>query len=107
MRVAILDDYHGLARQYLPATVLSNPHVVIFEHATPHHRGLGALVDLLRPYDVISTMRERTRFPAELLRRLPNLKLLLTTGTYNASIDMDECRLRGIVVAGTPAPPME
>ena len=46
-------------------------------------------------------MRERTPFPGSLVDRLPNLKLLLTTGGRNASIDVQACHARGIVVAGT------
>ena len=46
-------------------------------------------------------MRERTPFPGSLVDRLPNLRLLLTTGGRNASIDVQACHARGIVVAGT------
>jgi phosphoglycerate dehydrogenase-like enzyme len=45
-------------------------------------------------------MRERTPFPAELVSRLPNLRLLLTTGTRNLALDLDALRARGIPVAG-------
>lgn len=50
-------------------------------------------------------MRERTPFPAALVNRLPNLKLLLTTGPRNASIDVQACHARGIIVAGTSGSP--
>ena len=46
-------------------------------------------------------MRERTRFPRPVIDGLPKLKLLITTGAYNASIDMAACKERGIVVCGT------
>ena len=46
-------------------------------------------------------MRERTRFPRAVIDGLPKLKLLITTGAYNASIDMKACQERGIVVCGT------
>jgi phosphoglycerate dehydrogenase-like enzyme len=45
-------------------------------------------------------MRERTPFPADLVSRLPNLRLLLTTGTRNLALDLDALRARGIPVAG-------
>ena len=48
-------------------------------------------------------MRERTPFPAELLKQLPNLKLLLTTGRRNRAIDLDTCKERGILVVGSAA----
>ena len=47
-------------------------------------------------------MRERTPLPAELIARLPNLKLVLTTGARNAAIDVAACAARGVPVAGTP-----
>ena len=45
-------------------------------------------------------MRERTPFPRELISRLPNLKLLLTTGNRNLALDLDALRERSIPVAG-------
>jgi D-3-phosphoglycerate dehydrogenase len=48
-------------------------------------------------------MRERTAFPRAVIEKLPNLKLLITTGMRNASIDLDAAKARGIVVCGTPA----
>ena len=46
-------------------------------------------------------MRERTAFPRAVLDRLPSLRLLVTTGMMNASIDLDAARDRGVVVCGT------
>jgi phosphoglycerate dehydrogenase-like enzyme len=46
-------------------------------------------------------MRERTPFPRSVLAQAPNLKLLVTTGMANASIDLDACRDLGIEVRGT------
>ena len=48
-------------------------------------------------------MRERTAFPRAVIERLPNLKLLITTGMRNASIDLEAARERGVVVCGTPS----
>ena len=47
-----------------------------------------ALVEALQRFEVIVLMRERTPFPAELIERLPHLRLLITTGNRNASIDL-------------------
>jgi phosphoglycerate dehydrogenase-like enzyme len=55
----------------------------------------------LAGFDVILAMRERTRFDAALLDRLPRLKLLVTTGMLNAAIDLDAARARGVTVCGT------
>ena len=66
-----------------------------------HIREEGALVARLAPFEVIVAMRERTAFPESLLARLPNLKLLVTTGPFNAVIDVAAARRLGIVVSGT------
>ncbi|MGZ6734661.1 MAG: D-2-hydroxyacid dehydrogenase family protein, partial [Nocardioides sp.] len=59
------------------------------------------LVDRLAPFDVVVAMRERTPFPRAVLERLPNLRLLVTTGMRNKSIDVAAALERGIVVSGT------
>jgi len=60
-----------------------------------------ALVSALEPYDVIVAMRERTAFDADRLSQLPRLRLLVTTGMSNASIDLPACAARGVTVCGT------
>jgi len=55
----------------------------------------------LKDFDIVVMMRERTRFLRPVIDGLPKLKLLITTGAYNASIDMAACKERGIVVCGT------
>lgn len=65
----------------------------------------AAVAERLRPFDAVIAMRERTPFPGSLLRRLPRLRLLVTTGMANAAIDMAEARLLGITVCGTRMPP--
>ena len=96
-RIAILDDYQDVARRYGDWDSL-DAEVVVF---TDHHDDIGHL----EPFDVIMAMRERTPFPRERLRRLPNLKLLVTTGMGNAAIDTDAARELGITVAGTGGTP--
>ncbi|KAL9111708.1 MAG: hypothetical protein Q9227_003983 [Pyrenula ochraceoflavens] len=100
--LAILNDYASLAPSKL-SHLQSRLNVVqvpgTFDVRSPSAR--AELVNLLQPYAIISTMRERTAFPAEVIRALPNLKVLLTTGAKNAAIDLQACQERGIVVAGT------
>jgi D-3-phosphoglycerate dehydrogenase len=55
----------------------------------------------VKDFDIVVMMRERTRFPRAVIEALPKLKLLITTGAHNASIDMKVCQERGIVVCGT------
>ena len=96
-RIAILDDYQGVARRYADWDRL-DADVVVF---TEHHDDIGHL----EPFDVIMAMRERTPFPRERLEQLPNLKLLVTTGMANAAIDTEAARELGITVAGTGGTP--
>jgi phosphoglycerate dehydrogenase-like enzyme len=60
-----------------------------------------ALAKRLHPFDVLVVTRERTPFPRALVERLPNLRLLVTTGARNLAIDLAACHERGVVVCGT------
>lgn len=99
IRVALLDDYHGVAERYADWTTLG-PRVQVqsFRDYLPE----GERARVLQPFDVIVAMRERTPFPAALIEALPRLRLLVTTGVRNLAIDMDACRQRGVVVCGAP-----
>jgi phosphoglycerate dehydrogenase-like enzyme len=66
-----------------------------------HIADADALVDALQPFEVIVAMRERTALPRHVIERLPKLKLVITTGPFNAAIDGDALRERGIVYCGT------
>ncbi len=99
MRVAILDDYQqvSLASTYWSA-VRSLGEIDVF---TEHIARTEALVRALEPFDVIVAMRERTYFDASRLSQLPRLRLLVTTGMSNASIDLAAASSRGVTVCGT------
>jgi phosphoglycerate dehydrogenase-like enzyme len=96
IRVAVLDDYGSVARGLGPWERLDGRAEVDF---IPEH--LDDPAGRLGEYEVIVAMRERTAFPLEVLERLPALRLLVTTGMVNASIDLDAARERGVVVCGT------
>jgi phosphoglycerate dehydrogenase-like enzyme len=98
-RIAVLDDYQGVALQMADWGRL--PAGASVEAFRDHIFEQDALVKRLEPFEVICAMRERTPFPGALLRRLPNLKLLITTGMRNASFDMATARELGITVSGT------
>jgi hypothetical protein len=95
--IAILDDYGGIASKHF--TSITGLKVDSFPETLDP--GLQALADRLKPYTIISTMRERTPFPATLQSQLPNLRLLLTTGVRNASLDIPAATSQGVVIAGT------
>ncbi len=96
-RIAILDDYQGVATELADWTGLPGE-VTVF---TEPFAGADAVVAALAGFDVLVAMRERTRFPAEVLERLPHLRLLVTTGPANAAIDLDAARRLGITVSAT------
>ena len=98
-RVAILDDYQKVAQSSADWTVLPADVEVTFFH--DHLDDPDRLVARLAPFAVVGIMRERTPFPASLLERLPNLRLLITTGPRNASVDVAAAQRLGITVCGT------
>jgi phosphoglycerate dehydrogenase-like enzyme len=100
-RIAILDDYQNIARSFAAWDRLNGrAEVTPF---TDHLAGEDALVARLGPFAAVALMRERTPFPRRVLERLPNLKLLATSGMWNASVDLAACEELGIDVCGTQA----
>src|SRR4051812_24429555 len=100
-RIAVLDDYQYVAAQFADWSRLPEPVEVVEFH--DHVDDEDALVRRLEPFDVVIAMRERTPFPRSTLERLPNLKLLVTTGAANKSIDIAAANEHGITVCGTGA----
>jgi phosphoglycerate dehydrogenase-like enzyme len=102
-RVAILDDYQNVARRMADwATLPAGNEVVVF---ADHLSSTDAVAKRLADFDAVVAMRERTPFPRALLERLPKLKLLVTTGMRNASIDVAAAVERGVTVCGTAGLP--
>lgn len=107
LSVAVLDDYQSVAQHCADWTALEGVDVE-FRHE--HLADEDAAAVALESYDVLVAMRERTPLTATLLARLPRLRLVVTSGMRNASIDLDAARARGITVCGTPSasePPTE
>ena len=102
-RVAVLDDYQNVARDM--ADWNSLPSDVSVDFFQDHLSAEDDLARRLDPYQIIVAMRERTPFTATLLPRLPNLKLLVTTGMRNASIDMNAAADNDVTVCGTDGLP--
>ncbi|RBY91075.1 D-2-hydroxyacid dehydrogenase family protein [Blastococcus sp. TF02A-30] len=99
MRIAVLDDYQSVAAEYCDWSRVPGPVEVVEFH--DHVADPEALARRLQPFDAIIAMRERTDFRRPLLESLPNLKLLVTTGMRNKSIDVAAAVERGITVCGT------
>jgi phosphoglycerate dehydrogenase-like enzyme len=99
MRVAILDDYQQVSLASTDwSAVRSLADIDVF---VQHIARTEALVSALEPYDVVVAMRERTFFDASRLGQLPRLRLLVTTGMSNASIDLAAAAENEVTVCGT------
>ena len=99
MKLAILDDYQGTAKDLADWSKL--PAGVEVEFFQDHIVDEDQLVERLRDFNLVQGMRERTPFPRSVLSRLPNLRLLITTGRRNASFDIEAASELGITVCGT------
>jgi D-3-phosphoglycerate dehydrogenase len=99
LRCAILDDYQNVALRMADWSKLAGKaDIVVFNaHLGSPEKVAAALAD----FDIVCAMRERTPFLRETLTALPKLKLLLTSGARNASIDTEAAKERGVVVCGT------
>ncbi|MQA12267.1 MAG: D-2-hydroxyacid dehydrogenase family protein [Pseudonocardiaceae bacterium] len=97
MKITVLDDYQSVALRCADWSVLDAD----IETLPRHIDDQDELARVLADADVVVAMRERTPLPAALLERLPKLRLLVTTSTRNASIDMDAAAVLGIAVCGT------
>ena len=99
MRVAILDDYFDAALRLADwSFVRGRAEVEVF---TKPLGGEENAARTLQDFEIIVGMRERTPFPGTLIRRLPKLKLLITTGMRNLSFDLEAARAQGVTVCGT------
>ena len=100
-RCAILDDYQNVALKSADWSKISKDvEVKVFDH---HLGSADNVVKALQGFDIVVAMRERTGFPRAVIEKLPALKLLITTGMRNASIDSAAAKDKGVTVCGTPA----
>ncbi len=98
-RAAILDDYQNVALDVADWKTLA-PEVevtVVHEHIADEEKLAARIGDC----EIVVIMRERTPFPRSLFEKLPKLKLLVTTGPRNRSVDMEAATARGVTVCGT------
>jgi phosphoglycerate dehydrogenase-like enzyme len=100
-RCAILDDYQNVVLTVTDWSKVSGDlDIKVFnQHLGSHDNVIKAL----QGFDIVCAMRERTAFPRAVIEKLPDLKLLITTGLRNASIDVAAAKERGVVVCGTPS----
>jgi phosphoglycerate dehydrogenase-like enzyme len=99
MKVVILDDYQNVVLEMADwSPVARRAEITVFND---HVADPDAVVERLLPFDVICVMRERTPLPRAVIEHLPRLKLIASTGSRNASIDMTAAEEHGIHVTAT------
>lgn len=99
LHCAILDDYQNVAFSLADWSVLDDQ--VEVRNYTQYFQSEDELVQAVQDCEILVIMRERTKFSADVLKRLPSLKLLVTTGMRNASVDVQTAQQLGITVCGT------
>jgi phosphoglycerate dehydrogenase-like enzyme len=98
-RIAVLDDYQGVALSLADWSVLE-PRATVTTF-NDHLVDTDAVVARLRPFDVVCVMRERTPMTRAIIERLPKLRMIASTGNWNASIDLRAAEERGVRVVHT------
>ena len=103
VRIAVLDDYQNVALKMADWSQISTQaEVVVFND---HLADRVAVAERLKGFEIVCAMRERTPFPRALIETLSDLKLLITTGPRNASIDVGAANEHGITVCHTASHP--
>src|SRR6267378_4531279 len=91
-KIAVLDDYQNVA------LLRDRADIAVFQD---HLADPDVVIERLLPFDVVCVMRERSPLPRNVIERLPNLKLIASTGSGNASIDVAAASEHGIAVVHT------
>ena len=98
-KIAVLDDYQNVALESADWSVLRDrADIAVFQN---HLADPDAVIERLLPFEIVCVMRERTPLPRNVIERLPNLKLIASTASGNASIDVAAASEHGIAVVHT------
>jgi len=97
-KIAILDDYQNVARTMADWSILDGAAITVFND---HLADADAVVARLQPFEIVCVMRERTPMTRDIIERLPNLRLIASTATVNASIDLAAAAERGVQLVHT------
>lgn len=99
LKVAILDDYQRVSTAFADWSVITDRvELTIFDQ---HEADEGQIIQQLLPFEIICVMRERTPLNRKILSRLSNCKLIVSTGSRNASIDRHAAEEFGITIKNT------
>jgi len=101
IRIALLDDYQNVGLKMADWESIDAEVVAFNDHLNDE----DALAARLEQFEIVMAMRERTPFPSNLIAKLSNLQLLVTSGMRNASIDITAANKLGITVCGTLGEP--
>src|ERR1700690_1370836 len=99
LRCAILDDYQNVVLKVVDWSKVKGD--VEFKVFNEPLGGPDKVIAALQGFQIVVAMRERTGFPKQVIDALPDLKLLITTGMRNASINTEAAKARGVTVCGT------
>ncbi len=108
LRCAVLDDYQNVALTSADWSPLMDQ--VEIQTFNNYMGSEEKVIQELQDFDIVILMRERTPFPEKVISQLPKLKLLITSGMRNASIDLKAAEQKGVIVCGTEGssnPPTE
>ena len=98
-KIAVLDDYQNVALDSADwSAIRERADIAVFQN---HLADPDAVIGRLLPFDIVCVMRERTPLPRIVIERLPNLKLIASTGPVNAAIDVAAAGDHGIAVVHT------
>src|SRR6202049_90452 len=98
-RVAVLDDYHDVALSLADWWMLeARATVTAFND---HLADSDAVVERLQPFDIVCVMRERTPMTRTIIEHLSKLRMIASTASRNASIDLKAAEERGVEVVHT------
>ena len=100
VNMVILDDYQNFFEKMKDDNRL--PPIINLSIFKKHFENTSDLIDQIKNFHIVVGIRERTRFPKTVITKLPNLRLLITTGAANASFDLESATNNSIVVSGTP-----
>ena len=99
LKVAILDDYQNVSQEFVDLKKLSGKYEIkVFSEPFADE---SEAIELLKEYEALLIMRERTKITSNLINSLKNLKYIITSGMRNKAIDIEAAKKRKIIVSGT------
>ena len=99
IKVAILDDYQNITQEFIDLKSLSGKYEInVFKEPFKNEE---EAIEILKDYEALFIMRERTKITKNLISNLKKLKFIITSGMRNQAINLDAAKKRKIIVSGT------